>query len=70
MIKHYYFKNYIYIYIYIQFVDGVRVVGIPRHIQTNFFKLVTLFQRILKSATNRHKYGNILPFGKIIVIFW
>jgi len=44
MIKHY----FIYIYIYIQFVDGVRVIGIPRHIQTNFFKLVTLFQRILK----------------------
>jgi hypothetical protein len=31
------------------------------HIPRNFFKLVTLFQRIFKSGTSRHKCGDIFP---------
>ncbi len=54
---------------FFQFGDGVRVASIPRHIQTNFFKLVTLFQGIFLSATSRHKCGDILPPLKFFCCF-
>jgi hypothetical protein len=43
-----------------QFADGVRVVSIPRQIQTDFVNLATLVQGTLKIAPSKHTCDDTL----------
>jgi hypothetical protein len=59
--------------VFSQFADCVRVVSIPRQIQTDFVKLATLFQGTLKFAVRRHKCDDTLthppPPKKLLSVF-
>ncbi len=49
------------IILFLQFHDGARLANIPRQIQTDFARLVTLFQETLETGAHRHKCGDTLP---------
>jgi hypothetical protein len=55
------FGNVPHQYFFSQFAIGVRVVSIPRQIQTHFVKLATLFQGTHKTAASRQKCDDAPP---------
>jgi hypothetical protein len=54
---------------FFQFPDGPRLANIPRQIQTDFARLVTLFQETLETGASRHKCGDTLP-NYLLRWFW
>jgi hypothetical protein len=58
-----------YHFYFFQFPDGARLANIPRQIQTDFARLVTLFQETLETGASRHKCGHTLP-NHLLRWFW